>query len=282
MKHPTEESLLAYLDLESTDAERAEIERHLARCDACVTMLARLRQESQILTSGLNALDLAEPGRWRADSPWLRESLDRAMSEAARHTAHAGGGTEGGEQQPRLRVVKGGAAPGHEREAPGRRWSFTALRWAAGITFIAVAGASAAVVGIPGLRLFDKPEPAQPTVAEAASTPAAAAVAVSPANGEITVVLTNSVPGTRLVIDPVDAGEVLVEVRGDGEARFQARDGLVRADLGGVITHVRVELPRGVESSTIMVGDRVVARAAFGEVTPAAATGDGLVLESGD
>jgi len=282
MKHPSEESLLAYLDEQQAGDERAETDRHLAECEVCLGTLARLRQASQILTSGLNVLDLGEPDRWRSGEQWLKESLDRAAAGTRVHDPRIDGAPGDARRVTRLRLVPGGPGKNQARPAPRAQRSFRSLRWAAGIVLVAVAGGSAAVIGIPGLRIFAPAEDREVAVVEAAPSMDAAAVAVRPQDGSVAVVLTNVAEGTRLRIDPVDGGEVMVEVRGDGETRFQARDGLVQADLGGTHAMVRVELPRSVDSTTIMIDDRVVARAVNGEVTPAAAaTDDGLVLESG-
>lgn len=333
MMHPTEDTLLAYLDGEVTGAGRVEVDRHLSACESCRASFERLREASALLTSALGTLDLAEPARWGEDMPLLVGAVHRTAgartASGAAHDTAAGEGIRAGAADPAgplaatgapapgagqgapvLRVIPGGASgaasssahvatatrgtggvahggaggSGEARSAR-RRTSFTALRWAAGILLVAVGAGTAAVVSIPGLqRLFSSEGAAPVATTSAQDAPLApAAVAVHPAAGAVEVVLTNVADGSRLQVAVEGDGETLVEVTGQAQTRFLARDGLVRADLGGAPATVRIVLPGGVETATIKVDDRVVASAAGGVVTPAeAATGAGIDLQARD
>ncbi|MGH7545669.1 MAG: anti-sigma factor family protein, partial [Gemmatimonadota bacterium] len=53
MEHQTDETLLAYLDGELAEGERAACEAHLSRCGACAASLANLRSASRHLAEAL-------------------------------------------------------------------------------------------------------------------------------------------------------------------------------------------------------------------------------------
>lgn len=63
MQHWADATLLAYLDDELPAGERAEVERHLAECEACAGQLARLRSAASGLSRALQEVDQEAPER---------------------------------------------------------------------------------------------------------------------------------------------------------------------------------------------------------------------------
>jgi anti-sigma factor RsiW len=74
---PTEQAISAYHDGELSPADRAEVARHLAWCEACMRQLAQLKQMSGLLTSmspdGLSQI------AWHRLHAKLDEVLERGL-----------------------------------------------------------------------------------------------------------------------------------------------------------------------------------------------------------
>ena len=73
-----ERQLSAYHDGELAPAEAAELERHLARCDACAAELRKLRAMSQFLSSAVDVQQVPAEAmdRWRYS---VRPGRDRVI-----------------------------------------------------------------------------------------------------------------------------------------------------------------------------------------------------------
>lgn len=283
MTHPSEDTLQAYLDGELAPAEEANVRKHMADCAACRISFERLREFAEVFSAAIATLDAAEPAHWDDwESTGLGSGGPKMGTPVAtrRHDSRR-------RDRSHLRVVPGsaGSAPDRGEAVRRRAWRIgPVLRWAAGITLVAVGAGSAAVIAFPGLRLTDaRPETAGATT-DAVLAPqedglASAAVAVRPLDDDIRVVVANASAGTKLYLEVADVADAVVQVRTGGEPRFEARDGFVRADLGGVAGEVHVRLPRALGRGTIQTEDVVVARVIEGEVTPPeASSAEGLTL----
>jgi anti-sigma factor RsiW len=286
MKHPTEERLRAYLDGELPLAAAAAVGDHLAGCAECAALAAGLRETADVFAGAMARVDALEPERWRTlpeptqrrfftgDAGPVDERTLRLIPVGAR-----GPGREETVHAPTSDVAVTGAHP--FRRPP--RSAAPLLRWAAGIALAVAIGGSAAIAsGI--LNVGSAPEttvaPA-PAPAEAIST-SGGGVFGRPVNGAMEVVLTRAPAGSRVIIAWTDAEDVLVEVAGAPEARVVHRDGEERmvanlADRAGV---VRVTMPRGLRSATVVWQGRIVVQVAEGTVSPEGAAGEGVVLEA--
>lgn len=286
MKHPTDEKLRAYFDGELPLSAAAAIGEHLAECSACAAVAAELRETAQVFTAAMARMDALEPEHWRSrpddgDLPFLAGEAAEPRKPALRIVRDEEDATSGAGD---ARVATPIAPASRERQfRRPRRSAAPLLRWAAGIALtVAIGGSAAIATGI--LRVGSAPEATIATT-PASSEPVAAAgggVFGRPVDGAMEVVLTNAPAGSRVIIEWSDAPDVLVEVTGAPEARVVHRDGEERmvanlADRAGV---VRVTMPRGLRSGSVVWQDRIVVQVVEGTVSPEGAAGEGVVLEA--
>lgn len=288
MTHPTEDRLRAYMDGELPLAEDADVGDHLGMCADCSAAAAEMRETADVFAGAMARMDAAEPEHWQAltgdaqsGSSIAGESeldeertLRLVLSDPSRRA----------ERDDLIRAATSGPAlvkSGRVRRR-GRSFAAPAMRWAAGIALTVAIGGSAAIAsGL--LRVGPQPETTVTTAPPSdAVAPAGGGVFGRPVNGAMEVVLTRAPSGSRVVIDWTDAEEVLVEVTGVPEARVIHRDGEERmvanlADRAGV---VRVTMPRGLRSATVVWQGRIVVQVAEGTVSPEGAAAEGVVLEA--
>jgi anti-sigma factor RsiW len=284
MKHPTDERLRAYLDGELPLPAAAAVGNHLAACADCGAVAAALRETAEVFAGAMARMDAAEPARWAAGGDadgWATVADGDLVRRPLRFVA-----AESGSAEPVIRAARSGPTLVREREpAPARRRAAAPLlRWAAGIALMVAVGGSAAIAsGLLQGRGGEEGEPATVTAAPADAVPeAGGGVLGRPVNGAMEVLLTRAPAGSRVIVGWTDGADVIVDVTGAPEARVLHRDGEERmvanlADRAGV---VRVTMPRGLRSATVVWQGRIVIQVADGAVTPVGATAEGVVLRA--
>lgn len=238
MTHAPEGTLVAYLDDEVTAAERAEIEGHLAACDACAAELRVLAGFSDTFGSAVATLDVPAP------------------------VAHA----------HREFVANREAAPGRTRVLQLRRMGVRSLAKAASLALVLAGAASAAIPGSPVRRwvagawdrvtaLFDGGQevaevpvtPPAPPVVGPEEVPAFGA-AIPPSNGSVRIVLSDLEPGARVRVRVVDEDVAWLRSAGT-EGRLSRNPGRLEAAGFGDVT---IDIPRSVVSARVELDGRVL------------------------
>src|SRR5690606_4163614 len=198
--HPSEDTLQAYLDGELPSAAELDVRGHLSGCVACRGSLERLRDNAMMFTAAIEMLDDAEPAEW---DEWRLPSLASGGVDAMTSASPAASRDDARRRErSHLRVVPGSAGSGADLgpKSEQRVWrSGPALRWAARITLVTVAAASAAVIAFPGLRPGGSAPETTAIAPDAASAQAGglagAAVAVRPLDDDVRIVLANAPAG---------------------------------------------------------------------------------------
>jgi len=252
MTHPGEDALQALMDGELEAGKSDEVRGHLNVCSMCREMLSELVRADELFRSAIK----------RFDGEFAVEPVS--------------------DRRPDVAVLPGPQGPGPETRRRVNRQSALAapLRWAAGIVLVAAGAVSAALaLGVPGFDRGDGRSDVAPGVAMTTGTlSGGAAVAVSPVDGSVVVVLSNAGPGSMVRVRIVEGSDVLVDLSGAGEARFQASDGQVSADLAGAPGDVLVEVPRLLGETVIRTESEVLATVRAGAVNPAEAAESGVSI----
>jgi hypothetical protein len=250
MTHPGEDALQALMDGELDAGRSEDIRGHLNVCSTCRETLSGLVRADELFRSAIRRFD----GEFGAE-PVADRRPDVAVLP--------------GPQEPR---------PGTRPRVNRRSVLAAPLRWAAGIVLVAAGAVSAALaLGVPGFDRGDGGSDVAPGVAmTAGSLSGGAAVAVSPVDGSVVVVLSNAGPGSMVRVRIGDGSDVLVDLSGAGEARFQASDGQVTADLAGAPGDVLVEVPRLLGETVIRTESDVLATVRAGLVNPVEAAESGI------
>jgi pyruvate/2-oxoglutarate dehydrogenase complex dihydrolipoamide acyltransferase (E2) component len=236
MNHAAEGTLLAFLDGETTSEAAAEIEGHMAGCEACRAELERLRAESQLVASALQLLD-REPAAAATSQAWW------SVRAAARQPA--------------------GRAAG--------RFALGSLARAAAILLV-FAGALAALAGSPVRELLGRllgpddappartaPEPAPAPPRPAAAEPARAelpGVVLVPTDGRVRVLVWSVQPGAIIRVNLVEGNRVSVEAGSDAEdVRFRSGSGRIEVMSLGSAEAV-IQIPRSLPLASLDVDGR--------------------------
>jgi len=220
MKHLDDGTLLALVDEDTSDVQRADAMRHLETCEECSLRSALLAEERRLVSAALAELDVEPP----------LASARRALSARARAGASA-----------------------------SRPWWRTGLAKAAGLVLAFAAAGSAAIPGSPvrswlGLETGaevateDNPSATAPTVEAPAPEEVGVRLAAA-ADGSLTVSITGLVPGAQvrvLLVDEEASGVFAAE-----GARFQTSAGRVEAVVPG--SYVRIELSRTLAVAAVEV-----------------------------
>lgn len=235
MTHRTDGELQAWLDAELPATEAAEVAGHLMVCTECRARLGDLRLAGERLRAALAELDAGSV------------SGSTSLPAASRVST-----TRGVEKNT-------GSRPMMRR---------TALRAAAMI--LAVAGAAAAVVpGSPLRQLLERlasnPAATVPVETPAigagpdSDSPGIASVTVSPVDGRVNVVVNRFADGSTITVRFGAESEVrALLLSGEAGVRFSVGPGrlYVVASDGRAPADVLIELPRGLNSATVMVDGR--------------------------
>lgn len=266
MKHPTEDSLRAYMDGELSPAISAAIGNHLSLCTACDATADGLRETANVFAGAMARMDAAEPGRWGAragDDGDLFARTGRSGPALVRDLRPA--------------HVPRGPAPSPKHAGP------VLWRWAASIALLVAIGGSAAIAsGLIGLGTDAEP-PAAPNAGAAEAAPiTGGGLFARPVDGVIEVVLMRTPAGSRVVVALTEDEEVLVEVEEAPAPHFTPVDenGRVFVDLADRAGIVRVAMPQGLRSATVVWQGRIVVQVAGGAVTPDGAAAEGVVLRA--
>lgn len=245
--HPSEDRLLAFLDEELAEAERAEVEGHLRACEACAGDMESLRSASRRLAAALERLDVPPPD---ADSATIRERAG-VVDLPARSAA-------------RSRIPEGQDLPGRA-ERPRR-----SLLTAAAVVLLAVTGAAAAIPGSPlrdwladsaravaGLFSGDGgPTAAVDQEAMDATLRLPSGVAVEPEGGRVSISLRDPSPEVVVRVRLVDQARVAVLAP---DARYRTGPGRIEI-LDAAPGEVLIEIPRSASWAAVDVDGRVVVR----------------------
>jgi hypothetical protein len=234
MTHVEEGVLQAYLDAEVTASARAEIDKHLQSCSACVAELHRLRSAAELFSTLVRQTDVAVPvviaPMAAAPSPVVappsfelerkvpRPRPRRALARAAMFIVG-------------LAAVASATVPG----SPVRGWINAALTRAG---------------------LLDAPQSAAaPEVNEEAPAaeraPDITPIGIEPVNGRARVILTNIRPPAAVKIEETDGGKVEVVLAGRANrARVSVNPGRLSVNdvTGGVVT---VRIPRTLQHAVV-------------------------------
>lgn len=284
MKHPTDDRLRAYLDGELPLAAAALVGEHLTACADCTALAAELRETADVFAGAMARMDAFEPARWAAGGADAAATVvaDDGGPRTLRFVA-----ADQDSVEPVIRAARSGPALVRDGQpAPSRRTAAPPLlRWAAGIALLVAIGGSAAIAsGLLRTGGDGDAESAALAAEPAEAGPAAGGgVLGRPVNGAMEVLLTAAPAGSRVVVGWTDGEDVIVDVTGAPEARVLHRDGEERmvanlADRAGV---VRVTMPRGLRSATVVWQGRIVIQVADGSVTPESAAGEeGVVLRA--
>lgn len=267
MTHASEGTLVAYLDDEVTAAERAEVEGHLAACDACVAEMRVLSGLSGQFTGAVSLLDVPAP-------------VARAHREMLAN---------------RERVAR----PGRLGILQLRRAGVASLAKAAGLAVMLAGAASAAIPDSPVRRLvagawdrvtglFDRTEQvydvagtgASPVVPEEAPV---ASASFAPSAGAVRISLREVEPGAQIRVLLVDEDQATVRSSGQAEPRFSRASG--RLEASGLGEQITIEIPRSVNSARVELDGRVLLIKAGASVRALApttsASADEFVFRSG-
>lgn len=242
--HPQPHTLLAFLDGELNAAEESTLDRHVERCSECSAALSAMRGTSEIVSDAVQARDEREPAQWTGTQV-------RRLTIESRHAVL---------EQPR----RAGWRPD--------------LRWAAGITLVVGAAASAMVLAGP---LVDEPVPAEAVVTPAA--PAAepeAAITVLARDGSLRVALRNAPAGSRVFVTTETRATASVLVRGVPAPYFTAEDGRVDIDVRGAVVRLHVVVPDTLRSAIVAADGVTLATVRGAVMTPTHAAREGVSVDA--
>lgn len=269
MTHASEGTLVAYLDNEVTAAERAEVEGHLAACEACVAEMRVLSGISGQFRGAVSVLDVPAPvARAHREIVANREAVARPGRLDILRLRRAGVASLA--KAAGLAVMLAGAASAAIPDSPVRRL---------------VAGAWERVTG-----LFDRTEqvyevpgtPAPPVVAVPDEAPVAS-VSFAPSAGAVRIALREVAAGAQIRVVLVD--EELATVRSSGQAEPRFNRGPGRIEASGLGEQITVEIPRSVNSARVELDGRVLLIKAGASVRtlapPTSASADEYVFPTG-
>jgi hypothetical protein len=258
MEHPNEGRLQEYLDGELRPEERAEVESHLARCEACASELGALRAATSLFGASVATLDTpvdVEQARWRL------EGRRRRSRSGARFASRAMG------RAAVLLLASAAVLSATVSGSPVRAWLAGLLDGSAHEETIAPAPTTA------------------PVALDAPAADAAAGVSVIPLDGRMHVVFLDPAEGVRLRVRLHDGDGVGVWADGHATgARFHTAPDRIEVEgvRGG---EVRVEIPRASDEVTLEVGGRVYLRKLGERLTfpgpPADTTGPEILFDAG-
>jgi anti-sigma factor RsiW len=220
MDHRTDETLLAYLDGELAEGERAACEAHLSGCGTCAASLANLRSASRQLAEALETLDVsgvpAAPPRARVDR--RRRWAPRTFAKAAV-----------------LVIAAAGAATAAVPGSPLRAWIGEAVERVAGL----FGGEPAAIQEEARARAVDLP-----------------GVAVAPtggAGGVVRIELTRPHPDAIVRVRLVEGERAAVWSE---RARYRTGPGRIEVVEAGA-GELRIEIPRSAREARVEVDGRL-------------------------
>lgn len=281
MSHQTETDMRAYLDGELDDVPALIVERHMAECADCAAVAAELHETAGIFTAAMARMDAAEPEHWRAADSWT-EALPASARVRVVPTVidperviPIGRGRQPASAAPAADHA-GASAPA---ASPRRSVGGAAWRWAAAVVLLAGAGGAAALTNVFGLAAA--PDASGEPVAIEATTTApdpGSVVFVTPVDGVVEVVLSRAPAGSRVIVTRSDDPDVGIEVSGGSVPRIVPTAGRGLVDLADREAVVRIGVPAGLTSVTVVWEGRIVVRVEGGEVTPGGAASEGIVL----
>jgi anti-sigma factor RsiW len=229
MTHPEEGTLLALLDGELPERERAELALHLERCPPCAAALREMEGLRGLFAGAVAATDVPAPADWALHS--------------VRRRARAGHGV-----QIRRALL---------------RAALLVLGFA-GIAYAAVPGSPVrhwiSRLVAPPATPAREPElhPAPAPVAAAARERAPAGVSIEPQDGGVRVVLSASGPDLRVRARVSDGERAEVFATGEAAgARFRTGPGRVEV-VGARGGEVNVALPRSARTAVIEADGRIL------------------------
>jgi hypothetical protein len=243
MTHLRESLLIALRDGALDPTAETAARSHLTACSSCSEDLATLEERSSDVAAALEALDVFfDEASARAS---VRVRVARAVADTGGAQAVAADG--------------GRAAGSHRASSAPRRSRAYWLRAAGVVLFLASASAAAALPGSPlrrwvgdlmersasGAATADHPTPA------ALPTEEATGVRISVSGGALQVLLRGVPAGGDIEVHWVPGSEAAVF--GPVGSRFTSAAGRIEATLNP--GRVRVELPRGVVPTTLVVND---------------------------
>jgi hypothetical protein len=241
MSHVAEGSLQAYIDGEIGSAESSALREHLAVCAVCSDELATLRHTSDTLHSALVAMDVRPP-MLRARARIAAEGRRRPAGRFARVSA------AGFAKAAMLLIALAGAVSAAIPNSPVRR----ALEATYARVVQLMAGAD--TVAIEEVVEVPATEPAQPVAARVTEN-----ISVTPSNGRISIVLHPPAGAVEVTVRMVDGSRAHIQTSMTDEVvRFVRGTG--RVEVGGMGSgEVTIELPRGLQAATVVVGNAVAA-----------------------
>lgn len=254
--HPGREVLLAHVDGELPDGEERDVSAHASGCAVCRAAVSELSTGVALFASALRVVDGGEPAAWSFPAHDVGSGGHSAGSAVvARPLRHAG-----------ARVSQEGL------RGQG------ALRWAAGIVLVSVAGASAAIIG---LRMQAQPdERTEPASTSAQAEPGVAALVVTPRAGTLHVAFTGAAAGSRVYVTVEDGASGRVAVAGAESPRFTTVAGRVDVDLRGEPATVRVTLPATLREAIVTAAGVTLVTVRQDSVSPATASTAGILLDA--
>lgn len=229
MTHIDDSQLLALLDGELAPGEAERVRGHLGRCEECRRRQRELERLSRLFSREIELLDIAPPApRWEA-------VVERAGRDAGRE------------------------------ETPVRSPSRAAPFLKAAAILLAVTGVAAAIPGSPvddwigeaADRITGwigaEEEAAVTRAPEADEEDPPPGVAVALERGEVTVILTEASPGTRVDVSLVSDGtEAEVQAQ---DARYRTSPGRIEA-VGASGGPIQIRLPEIASSARVVVNGR--------------------------
>ena len=259
MTHPDEGRLRALMDGELDGRETEETLRHLGECADCRDLSAEMEKRRTVVRAELDRFDavaLAGPG--------LGRSAEAKAAVLARIASERAGGSAQAPEPDAWGSAK------HDAPASTR---FTLARAASIALLLAVAVASAlpaspvrawlsagwAAGWDRAAELFlggpdeESDETLVPEGADPDQTDAVAGVRLDVGTGALSVVLTDIMPGTLLIVHLVDGTEAAVFAA--DPARFRTSDG--RIEVTEASNRISVDLPRSLVAASIEANGRV-------------------------
>ncbi len=227
MDHVTEDMLLAYLDGELAEGDRAAVSGHLAECETCAADLTALRAATARLSEALRRSDLPAPAgavllprgvrTARKGSTPLRRALARAAILVLAVTGAAA------------------AVPG----SPVRDWLVRSV----GELVAAFRGEPAAPVPLPPQAEFEHP-----------GAPATSGVAVPVDEGDVLIRLTNPAPDAVVRVRLVEGDRAAVWSQ---EGQYRTGPGRIEV-VGAGPGELRVEIPTAARAARVEIDGRLV------------------------
>jgi hypothetical protein len=230
MSHPEEGTLLALLDGELPEAERAEVARHLAACPDCAAAMREMQGLRALFHGAVARTDVPAPAEWALP--------------AVRRRARTGQGAQVRRALLRAAVLVLGFAGIAYAAVPGspvRSWISRLV----------------APPATPAREPELHPAPPAPT-ASAARERAPAGVSIAPEAGGVRVMLSGSGPDLRVRVRVSDGERAEVFATGEAAgARFRTGPGRVEV-VGARGGEVTVTLPRGARTAVVEADGRVL------------------------